>query len=122
MRLRLTITLLVALCAAIGAATAAAHTEVSSTSPPRGGSAKTSTKVVRVTFNQQIRSGTLRVTGPGDTRVSVGKGGRDPRNVKRLAVTLKRGLKAGRYRASWKMVAADGHTQRGSFRFRLRRG
>ena len=52
---------------------------------------------------------------------SVGKGARDPRNVKRLAVGLKSSLKAGAYKTSWTIVAADGHTQKGSFRFTLKR-
>ncbi len=106
---------------AIPATTALAHTEVSSTSPKRGGKAKTSIRSVKVTFNQQIRSGSIRVTGPGGKVVSAGKGGRDPRNVKRLVVSLKGGLKAGKYKARWTIKAVDGHTQKGSFSFRLRR-
>ena len=106
---------------AIPATAALAHTKVVSTSPKRGGKAKTSARSVKVTFNQQIRGGSIRVTGPGGKVASAGKGGRDPRNVKRLVVSLKSGLKAGRYKASWTMKAADGHTQKGSFSFRLRR-
>lgn len=120
MRIRLTI-ILTAVSMAIAATTALAHTSVSSTSPKRGGTAKTSIKTVRVTFDEQIRSGTLRVTGPGDKVVSSGKGGRDPRNVKRLVVSLKGGLKAGKYRVKWTIVAADGDDQKGSFSFRLKR-
>jgi copper resistance protein C len=123
MRIRSTLTLLTAVCiaAAMAVSAAFAHTEISSTSPGRGGKAKTSIHSVKVTFSQQIRSGSLRVTGPGNKVVSLGGGGRDPRNVKRLAVSLKGSLKAGKYRASWKIVAADGHKQHGSFSFRLHR-
>jgi methionine-rich copper-binding protein CopC len=97
---------------AVTAGAAFAHTEVKSTSPAKGGTAKTSIRTVTVTFNGPIRSGTLRVTGPGGSVVSVGSGGRDPRKITRLA---------GRYRARWTIVAADGHDQRGSFTFRLRK-
>jgi methionine-rich copper-binding protein CopC len=122
MRTRFTLTFLIALSAIAVAATAAlAHTKVTSTSPPRGGKAKTSIEAVRITFNQQIRRGTVRVTGPGGKVVSAGKGGRDPRNVKRLLVALKGALKAGKYSVRWTIVAADGHDQNGSFSFRLRR-
>jgi copper resistance protein C len=122
MRIRFTLTFLIAACAAISIAVPAlAHTEITSTSPARGGKAKTSIRSVKVTFGEQIRSGSLRVTGPGNQVVSLGKGGRDPRNVRRLAVSLKGSLKAGKYHASWKVVAADGHKQHGSFSFRLRR-
>ena len=37
-----------------------------------------------------LRRGTIRVLGPGSRVVSVGKGGRDPRNINRLLVRLKR--------------------------------
>ena len=74
-----------------------------------------------ITFEGPIRRGTLRVYGPSDQLVSIGKGGRDPRKISRLITELKSGKKAGRYRAKYTLVAADGHKQRGSFRFRLRR-
>jgi len=98
---------------------ALAHTEVKSTSPARGSTAGTGIRSATVTFTGPIQRGTLRVTGPGKVVVSVGSGGRDPRKVTRLRVGLKRSLKAGRYKARWNMVAADGHHQHGSFRFRI---
>lgn len=105
---------------AFSAGTALAHTRVKSTSPARNATAKTSISTVTVTFTGPIRRGSVRVSGPGGTASSSG-GGRDPRNINRLRVPLKRGLRAGRYTARWTMTAADGHTQRGSFRFKLRR-
>jgi methionine-rich copper-binding protein CopC len=75
--------------------------------------------MVRVTFDGRIRSGTLSVKRVGGSKVSIGSGARDPRNVKRVAVRLKSSLKAGRYKANWTIVADDGHEQKGSFRFRL---
>ena len=77
---------------------------------------------IAITDNQSfvpIRSGTLTVKR-GSRTVSSGRGGQDPRNVKRLRVGLKSGLKAGRYKATWTIKAVDGHTQRGTFTFRLR--
>lgn len=109
-------------CAAAltGATAAFAHSEVEATSPRAGGTASTAVTKVTVTFSGPMRTGTIRVTGPGGRVVSSGKGGRDPRNVTRLTVPLTRGLKAGRYTARWSATAADGHQQRGSFRFTLR--
>lgn len=108
---------------AVGTGAASAHTEVVRTSPGTGKTASTTTRTVLVTFSGEIRKGgaTLRVTGPDRKVVSVGRGGRDARNVKRLRVTLKRGLKPGRYTARWTAVAADGHPQKGTFSFRLKR-
>jgi copper resistance protein C len=102
------------------AAPAAAHTEVKSTSPAKGKTASTSIGSVTVTFTQAIQSGSLKVTGPGRATVSKGSGGRDPRKISRLRVGLKGALKAGRYKVRWTIKAVDGHTQSGTFRFRLR--
>ena len=105
----------------VTASAASAHIEVKSTSPARGGTAGTSIRTVTVTFDGPIRRGSLRVVGPGGRVVSVGNGGRDPRKITRIRVAVKSRKPAGRYRARWTVVAADGHSQSGSFRFRLRK-
>jgi len=110
----------VAVTSAVTAAVAFAHTQPTSTYPKNGKTVTKRISTVSVTFNQQIRSGTIKVTGPGGKTYSSGKGGRDPRNVKRLRVKLKSSKPAGRYTARWTIKAVDGHTQRGSFRFRVR--
>ena len=115
------ISVLAAALLTVAAGTAFAHTKVKSTSPAKGKTAKTSIDRVTVTFTGPLRRGTLRVVGPGSKVVSVGKGGRDPRNINRLLVPLKGSLKAGAYKASWTILAADGHDQKGSFTFRLKR-
>jgi methionine-rich copper-binding protein CopC len=96
----------------------AAHTELESTKPSRGGSAGTGLRIVTATFSQSIRSGTLKVFRKG-VKKSKGSGGRDPRDIARLKASMKPGLKAGRYTARWTIEAADGHDQSGSFSFRL---
>jgi copper resistance protein C len=105
---------------AVAAAPAAAHTEVKSSSPSKGSTAGTSIRTATVTFTQALQSGSLKVTGPGGAKVSRGSGGRDPRKVSRLRVALDGGLKAGRYKMRWTIKAADGHTQSGTIRFKLR--
>jgi methionine-rich copper-binding protein CopC len=107
------------LSAAIGGV-ADAHVQVVSTTPAAGATAKASLPAVKVLFNGPVRSGTLRVTGPGGAVASTGVGGRDPRNIKRLMVALRRGLHSGIYTARWTAVAADGHRESGSFTFRLK--
>jgi methionine-rich copper-binding protein CopC len=121
MRIRLPVTLAIAVVAATLAATVAlAHVDVKSRSPSKGGTASTSIGSVSVTFKGPVRSGGIRVVGPGGRVVSSGNGGRDPRNVTRVKVGLKGSKRAGLYRARYSIVAADGHRQRGSWRFRLR--
>jgi methionine-rich copper-binding protein CopC len=116
-----TVAVLASALALGGAATASAHTEVKSTSPASGTTVKKTLARVTVTFTGELRSGTLRVVGPGGKVVSASSGGRDPRNTTRLLVGLKRSLKPGSYTAKWAVVAADGHKQSGSFSFKLRK-
>jgi copper resistance protein C len=107
--------------AVLTTAVALAHVDVEKTSPRRGAAAKTSLSSVSVTFEGPLRRGTLKVTGPGGKVYSIGRGGRDPRKISRLIVEMKRSKPAGRYKARYTLIAADGHDQKGTFRFRLRR-
>ena len=104
-----------------GAAVASAHTEVKSTSPANGATVKRTLSRVTVTFTGELKRGTLRVSGPGGKVASLSNGGRDPRDTSRLLVGLRESLKPGSYTASWSVVAADGHKQQGSFRFKLKK-
>src|SRR4051812_32665617 len=110
----------VATVGALATATAFAHETVKSTSPGKGKTASTHIKSVTVTFNGIPRRGRIKVTGPGGKVVSNCSGGRDPRNLKRLRVSLKSGLKKGAYKATWTIVASDGDNQHGSFTFKLK--
>jgi len=108
-----------ALAGAMLAPAAPAHVQIIKTNP--SGSAKTTQRSVSILFSGPIRSGTLKVFGPDGSKASKGSGGRDPRNVDRLLVGLKSGLKAGTYTAKAKWIAADGHHQEENFSFKLKK-
>jgi copper resistance protein C len=97
-----------------------AHTSVQTTAPKKNTTVKRSLKTVSVTFHDQIQAGSLTVSTSAGRVVSKGHGGIDPRDVRRALVPLRTGLKAGAYVAKWKITAADGHLQHGSWKFRLR--
>ncbi len=120
-KLRLTLIsgALVALLA-FGATAAQAHVALVKSNPTSGAKLSSAPKSVWLLFSGPIRSGTLKVTGPGNKVVSSGRGGRDPRNVDRLLVGLKRGLKKGSYKASGSSIAADGHHQTWTLSFSLK--
>lgn len=109
-----------ALALGAGAPAALAHVELESSTPKAHATAKRSLTSVRLTFSGALRSGTVTVKGPTGAKVSTGAGGRDPRNVNRLMVALRSGLKAGRYTVSAAAVSADGHKETFSFWFRLK--
>jgi len=106
--------------ATFGATNAAAHVQLVSTSPKAGSTVKSASSV-KLTFSGPIRSGTVSVVGPGNKRVSKSKGGRDPRNIKRLSVNLSSGLKSGTYKVSASIVAGDGHSEKFSYSFKIKR-
>jgi methionine-rich copper-binding protein CopC len=108
-----------AVTAAFGAPAALAHVELKSTTPKAKSTVK-APSAVKLTFTGPIRTGSVSVKGPGGTTASSGKGGRDPRNINRLAVTLRSGLKAGKYSVSAKVVAADGHKETFTFWFKIK--
>jgi methionine-rich copper-binding protein CopC len=102
------------------ASAATSHTGVVSTSPKKGAKLAKPPKAVTVTFSQEIRGGSIVVRRAG-TVVSLGSGGKDPRDVRRLRVVLKNGLGAGLYKVRWRVEAADGHEQSGGFSFMVKR-
>jgi methionine-rich copper-binding protein CopC len=125
MTMRLVSTARIGLAAAIvalatTAAPALAHVSVERTTPKAGSTAKRTAPAASVTFSAPILTGKLSVTGPDGARASVNEGARDPRSDKRLLVQLRRGLKPGRYTATWRAIAGDGHREHGSFTFRLK--
>jgi methionine-rich copper-binding protein CopC len=102
------------------AAPASAHVTVTGRNPGKGDTASTGINRAWVKFNQNIRSGTLRVYKVSNgNKVSKGTGRRDPRNLKRIICQMKDGLTAGQYRARFTVIGPDGHQQSGSWRFRL---
>src|SRR5262245_59642870 len=111
--------LAVALLLAFGAADALAHVTLVSSSPARNARLSRAPSSVSMTFSEPLRRGTLTVTR-GTARVSSGPGGRDPRNVKRLRVTLRRGLRSGRYTVHASIVAPDGDHQTFTYRFTVK--
>ena len=79
-----------AVTSAVAATTAFAHTEVKSTYPAKGKSASTRISTVSVTFTGTIRSGSIKVTGPGgNDRTRRAAAAVTRASVKRLRVPLK---------------------------------
>src|SRR4051812_29359520 len=109
--LRITaVSIALALVFAVGASDALVHETLVSTSPKKNAKLSHAPKSVALTFNGSIRSGKVKVTGPHG-KASSGSGGRDPRNIKRLMVSLRHGLGAGRYTVHASIVASDGDHQ-----------
>ncbi|MBJ7470343.1 MAG: copper resistance protein CopC [Solirubrobacteraceae bacterium] len=99
---------------------AAAHTSVESVRPKAGSTAKTNITIVAMVFEGDTRSNKITVKGPGGTVISKATK-RDPRNDRRYQTALATPVKPGKYTASWRMTAADGHKQKGSWTFTVKK-
>jgi methionine-rich copper-binding protein CopC len=108
------------LAMAPAAGTARAHVKVVASSPVKNATLAKAPGKVTVTFTKQLLEGALEVRRSGVV-VSTGPNGIDPANVTRLRVKLRPRTGAGTYRVSWQVVGPDGHRQRGSFTFTVRK-
>src|SRR3954454_24061115 len=102
----------------VPAAPAYAHAELMSTSPAAG-RAVAPPSVVTLRFDDvvQLPPGALRITGPHGHAVAVRV---SQPTSKTLQGSLPRNVGAGRYAVGWRIVADDGHTVSGTFRFMVR--
>jgi methionine-rich copper-binding protein CopC len=117
--LRLAVTLVLLVGSVFVAQSAAAHVQVTNTSPEQGDTACTSEKKATVNFDGRINRGKLRVIRLADeVKVSVGDGKASARRI--VAELRPERLLPGHYRADWDATALDGHRQSGSFAFQLR--
>jgi methionine-rich copper-binding protein CopC len=103
------------------ATVALAHVTLVSTSPAKNATLAHAPRSVSLLFSGPIRSGTLTVVDAHGRTASTGRGGRDPRNIKRLLVALRAGLGSGRYTAHGSSLAADGHRQTWTYSFTVRK-
>lgn len=100
---------------AVGAPAAMPHASLVKTSPKAGAKVKNLPKVITLTFNEPIGRafpGTVKHEGMNHasrTRVN-------PRNRRQVQIFTS-GNMAETFRVTWRVVSADGHAIRGSFRF-----
>jgi methionine-rich copper-binding protein CopC len=96
-----------------------AHSPVVGTSPARGATVSPVSSV-SVRFGAAVVTGTISVARSDGSVVPARAAGLDPRNRARLRATFARKLTSGRYKVSWRARADDGHSERGTFSFRVR--
>jgi methionine-rich copper-binding protein CopC len=97
-----------------------AHAPVLGTFPAKGATVSP-VRTVSVRFGESVVTGLISVRRSDGTAVRARAAGLDPRNGARLRATFARRLPAGSYKVSWRARADDGHSERGTFTFRVRR-
>jgi methionine-rich copper-binding protein CopC len=107
------------LASGTAAVPALAHAPVTGTSPAKGATVSR-IRSVSVRFGAAVVTGTISVARSDGSAVAAREAGLDPRNRARLRATFARKLTAGRYTVNWRARATDGHSERGTFSFRVR--
>ena len=97
-----------------------AHTELNSVSPRKNSTRKT-VRSVHATFTGSLITGTITIKTSSGRVVPLKRNGLKANNKRVLEAIPRRPLASGRYVVEWRARASDGHSQRGSWRFRVRR-
>ncbi|NUQ99382.1 MAG: copper resistance protein CopC/CopD [Streptomyces sp.] len=114
-----------ALCAAAfavslaAAANASAHAALLSTDPAANAILATAPRYITLTFGEGvgIADDSIRVFGPGGSRVDDGQPGHAEGGDATVRVALRGGLPHGTYTVAWHVVSADTHPVAGAFVF-----
>jgi methionine-rich copper-binding protein CopC len=77
---------------------------------------------VRLFFSEppQMRGTTVRLVNAAEALVPTTDAAADPADPKEVFIRPNAPLVPGRYTVQWRVIAADGHTQRGDFAFTVR--
>lgn len=102
--------------ALLGAAPAAAHSELISSNPEAGQALDYAPIGVKLVFNQDINESfaTVSVVGPGNEQWAQGETAVDGPTV---TVSVRDGAPIGRYTVGYRVTSADGHPITGSYDF-----
>jgi methionine-rich copper-binding protein CopC len=105
---------IVALSAALGAASALAHTELSQTVPADKAVLETAPKEVMLHFTEVVRLTSVALRKEGGAASELGP---LPAGKSRHFAVPARELSAGAYTVEWRALSDDGHALRGAFGF-----
>jgi len=115
-----------ALAAVLGAAVAtpasagsAFHLRLVSSDPAADATLAAPPAALRLTFSEapELAVTTVRLRGPGDRAVALGRLARKPGDRATVVATPRAPLAHGRYELTWRTMSKDGHAMHGTFHF-----
>jgi methionine-rich copper-binding protein CopC len=107
------------LATGVAAVPALAHAPVVGTFPKKGATVS-NVRTVSVRFGEAVVTGLISVKRADGSAVPARASGLQPSNKARLRATFAGKLPSGRYTVSWRARSDDGHSERGTFGFRVR--
>ena len=103
----------------VPATVAYAHTPIKSVSPGKNKTAHSSVKSVRATFKAAMQTGTIEIKTSSVNVVALKSNGLRSSNKAVLRAVPRTPLRSGRYTVNWRARAGDGHSEKGSWSFRV---
>jgi methionine-rich copper-binding protein CopC len=97
------------------------HLRLVATSPAADSTLAEAPTEIRLFFSEapQMRGTTVRLTRGTEELVASTEAAADPEDPKELFIRPASPLAPGTYTVHWRVIAEDGHTQRGTFAFRV---
>ena len=103
----------------VPATAAYAHTPLKSVTPKKGSTAHSAVRDIRATFKASMQAGTLEIKTANGTTVALKSNGLLSSDKAVLRAVPKAPLKSGRYTVNWRARAGDGHSEKGSWTFKV---
>lgn len=98
----------------------AAHTPLKSVTPKRNSTQRKAVKEVRATFKGKMQTGIIEIKTSRGATVPLKSNGLIPANKKVIRAIPRTALKSGSYTVNWRARAGDGHSEKGSWTFKVR--
>jgi copper resistance protein C len=97
------------------------HLRLVSSSPAADTTLAQSPAEIRLFFSEppQMRGTSVRLADAGDNLVASSDAAADSEDARQVWIAPEAPLAPGRYTVHWRVIAEDGHTQRGSFSFQV---
>ncbi|TVP45414.1 MAG: copper resistance protein CopC [Gemmatimonadales bacterium] len=97
----------------------APHLRLLSSSPQADTVVGTAPAEIRLVFSEppQMRGTTVRLVNASEELVATSSAAADPEDARQVFIRPESTLPAGSYTVMWRVIAQDGHTQRGDFDF-----
>jgi methionine-rich copper-binding protein CopC len=97
-----------------------AHTPLKSVTPKKNSTQHKAVKEVRATFKAKMQTGIITITTSSGSTVALKSSGLISSNKAVIRGVPKSALGSGTYKVSWRARAGDGHSEKGSWSFKVK--
>ncbi len=99
---------------------ASAHTPLKKVTPKKNSTQHSRVKDVRATFKAKMQTGIIEIKTSSGKTVTLKSSGLMRSNKAVIRAVPKSPLRSGTYKVSWRARAGDGHSEKGSWSFKVK--